>query len=145
MKCPNNDNSSHTDIQSAQHRVVYLLSIVFLCVNMNANSYAFVPTESAIASAKDISFNKQLRHSPSKQESSEFSVALQSRILSLLTRQLIENVDNQLQSSFSHSAMLYKTNTFVVKISSPINSRVRIEIREHGATSFSVIEVSSPN
>lgn len=141
MKYSNAENKHLFFFFFLKKRISQLLIVFITSLALTSPTLAFVSSPSAITSAKDIQFTLA-NHSPPKVSYSDFSMALQSRILNLLTQQLLENTDKKFRTSFLESRILYKTNTFAVNIISNFDNRIRIEIHEHGISLPKVVEVS---
>lgn len=141
MKYPNIENSMPIRFLYFKKRLSQLLIILVSSFLISSPASAFISSHSAITSAKDLHFNILTSNSSYQEDPSDFSIALQSRILSLLAQQLLEKTDKKKPSSFLKTSISYKTNTFSVNIISNLDSKIRIEIHDHGVRPPKVLEV----
>lgn len=144
MRLHNSKKSNLLECHMARWISERILLTIYLSIGLSSSGFAFIPIQPTITSAQDIPFYKLTSNTTTPANNSDFSIALQSRILNLLTQQLIENTHKKYQTSFSDASVRYKTHAFVVNISPNIENNIRIEIRDHGASTSQIVEITPP-
>lgn len=139
FNAPRLDNLSMQS--SYSHWCAPLMPLLFIFL-FSSPATAFVTSPSLAKTPKHLHFSELIPPSTRTTNHSDFSVALQSRILNLLTQQLIENTNNKLHDSLMSYPLSYKTNTFEVNILADMNNKIIIEIHDHGMRSPEIIEIS---
>ncbi|CAA6826873.1 MAG: Unknown protein [uncultured Thiotrichaceae bacterium] len=141
MKYANTENQTFFQLLYLKQKMIRLLILFVSSLVISFPVLSFTHTQSTITLAKDIRLSTLTNEPSSQSDDSDFSVALQSRILNLLIQQLLENTDKSLYSSFKESSVFYKTNAFTVNISANIENRIRIEIHDFSVTPTKVLDV----
>lgn len=138
MKYSNDSRS----FQSLNKRLCAALMLLLFAYFLSSSASAFISPQSFATTPNDKYFNELINSSSRKTGISDFSVALQSRILNLLTHQLIENTNKKMHDSLLGYPVSYKTKTFGVNILADMNNNITIEIHDHGMSPPEIVKIS---